>query len=252
MILKELQNDFVDAFFGAEIDADKYIVSDDQLTAKQRFGIYKGSVHGVLTQALSDIYPVCKELVGDRFFDHVSSLYINQNPPTSALFADFGGQFSDFLRHFEAAKSVEYLADTAQLEWLRHKAWHSKNQEASDFTTLGNYTEQQQMGMRFALPETASLLQTDYQVKQLWQAHQKGSDIKLTEIDLFRHLNLLVWRIDYTIHMQELSTLQIEFLTAVQEQTPLSSLAEQFTEHLSELLSTSLKNGWIRSFHLGV
>ncbi|RTZ64678.1 MAG: DUF2063 domain-containing protein [Aquificaceae bacterium] len=250
MNLKDLQNDFVDAFFGAEIDVDKYIISDDSLTAKQRFGIYKGSVHGVLTQALADMYPVCKELVGDKFFDHVTSKFINQNPPRSAFFADFGEGFSDFLANFEAAKSVAYLADTARLEWLRHTAWNSKNQEPSDFTTLGNYSEEQQLAMSFSLPETASLLQADYQVEQLWQAHQEANDLDLEKIDLFKHLNLLVWRTDYTIYMQELSTQQIDFLHAVQQNMPLSALAEQFTEHLADLLSTALGNGWIRSFHL--
>ena len=250
MNLKDLQNDFVDAFFGAEIDIDKYIISDDTLTAKQRFGIYKGSVHGVLTQALSDMFPICKELVGEKFFNHVSSKFINQNPPRSAFFADFGEEFSDFLANFEAAKSVEYLADTARLEWLRHTAWNSKNQEPSDFTTLGNYTEEQQLAMSFSLPETASLLQTDYQVEQLWQAHQEDNNLDLSKIDLFKHLNVLVWRIDYTIHMQELTAQQIDFLEAIQQNKPLSALAEQFTEHLADLLSTSLKNGWIRSFQL--
>lgn len=250
MNLKELQNDFVDAFFGAEIDVDKYIISDNTLTAKQRFCIYKGSVHGVLTQALSDMYPVCKELVGDKFFDHVTSKFINANPPRSAFFADFGEQFSEFLRSFEAAKSVEYLADTAQLEWLRHKAWNSKNQPASDFTTLGNYNEQQQMEMSFSLPTTATLLRADHQVEQLWQAHQEDSEINLSDIDLFKHLNLLIWRIDYTIYMQEVTEQQIDFLSAVQQSKPLSALAEQFTEQLPDLLSTSLQNGWIRSFKL--
>ena len=250
MNLKELQNDFVDAFFGADIDINKYIISDDTLTAEQRFGIYKGSVHGVLTQALADIYPVCKELVGDKFFDHVSSKFINQNPPNSAFFADFGEDFSAFLANFEAAKSVEYLADTAKLEWLRHTAWNSKNQIPSDFTTLGNYSEEQQMKMSFSLPETASLLRSDYQVEQLWQAHQTNSEFSLDKIDLFKHLNLLVWRIDYIIHMQKLTTLQIDFLSAVQKKSPLSALAEQFTEQLPDLLSTALQNGWIRSFNL--
>ena len=250
MNLKDLQNDFVDAFFGAEIDVDKYIISDSTLTAKQRFGIYKGSVHGVLTQALSDMYPVCKELVGDKFFDYVTSKFINKNPPTSAFFADFGEGFSDFLANFEAAKSVEYLADTAHLEWLRHTAWNRKNQEPSDFTALGNYSEEQQLAMSFSLPETASLLKADYQVEQLWQAHQEGNDLDLSKIDLFKHLNLLLWRIDYTIYMQELTAQQIDFLEAIQQNKPLFALAEQFTEHLAALLSTALEKGWIRSFQL--
>lgn len=250
MNLKELQNDFVNAFFGNEIDIDKYIVSDDALTAKQRFGIYKGSVHGVLTQALSDMYPVCKQLVGDKFFDHVTSKFINQYPPKSAFFADFGSEFSDFLANFEAAKSLEYLPATAQLEWLRHKAWNTKNQDASDFTELQSFSEEQQLSMHFALAGTASLLTTEYRADLLWEAHQESSQIDLSEIDIFQHLNLLISRIDYTVMMNELTELQFDFLTAIESGHCLSELAEKFTEALPELLSTALQNGWIRSFSL--
>lgn len=250
MNLKELQNDLVTAFFGGDINVDKYIVSDDVLSAKQRFNIYKGSVHGILTQALSDIYPVCKQLVGDKFFDHVTQKFITQYPPQSAFFANFGGEFSDFLRDFEAAKAVEYLADTAQLEWQRHKAWNGKNQAASDFTTLQTYSEDQQLSMSFALAGTASLVKAEYRSDLLWEAHQENSTIDLNEIDIFQHLKVLVWRIDYTMMMNELTELQFDFLTAVQRENTLSQLAEQFTETLPELLSTALQRGWIRSFSL--
>ncbi|MCK5903369.1 MAG: putative DNA-binding domain-containing protein [Cocleimonas sp.] len=252
MSLDKLQQDVVKAFFGDPIVADDYIIGDDVLTAAQRFGIYKGSVHGVLTQALSDMYPVCKALVGDSFFDHVTSKFINKNPPDTAFFADFGGGFSHFLSHFESAKSVEYLADMAYLEWLRHNAWNSKNQSASDFSTLETYSVTQQMAMVFSLAETASLWQSEYRIDQLWDAHQEESAIDLAQIDIFEHLKLLIWRNDYTLHMHKLTAQQFSFLNAVQQGKPLEILAEEFTETLPELLSISLQNAWIRSYEIPI
>ena len=107
MDIKTLQEDFVSAIFGGDSSpATSHVMGDDVLTAEQRFGIYTGSVHGILTQALGATFPVCKSLVGDQFFDNMSKIFIDKHPPTTSFFAEYGDKFPEFLTTFEHVKDI--------------------------------------------------------------------------------------------------------------------------------------------------
>ena len=86
MHLEELQQDFINAIFEKNNSiAAKHVTGDDRLTAEQRLGIYRGSVHGILTSSLGVTFPVTKTLVGETFFDHMCDVFIDQYPPESQI-----------------------------------------------------------------------------------------------------------------------------------------------------------------------
>ncbi|MGV6810510.1 MAG: HvfC/BufC N-terminal domain-containing protein [bacterium] len=231
-----------------------------ELTAEQRLSIYRGSVHGILTQALEATYPVCRALVGDTFFSKMCSVFIDQSPPTSPYFHEYGDNLADFLQQFPPAQRLPYLSDMARLEWLRHSAWQQKNQTASDFTQLATLSAEEQLACRFQLPQSAQRLSSAYAIHALWQAHQtpnadeNSRDKPATATADFSQLTIdepchaLVWRANRGIQQQPLTAHQADFLQAVQQQKTLAELAAQFTEQLPHLLSESIQAGWIHAF----
>ena len=126
MNLETLQQDFTQAIFANEFDAITAAVkSHGQLDAKQRVGIYRNSVHGILLQYFSSLYTVCEMLVGKEFFSHLSDTYVDTYPPDSPYLPEYGGKFSSVIAQHEALQDMSWIADVASIEWARHLAWNA-------------------------------------------------------------------------------------------------------------------------------
>jgi len=229
--------------------ASELICHQGDLTAKQRLGIYRGSVHGILTQALAATYPVCQALVGESFFSKMCSVFIDQVPPSSPYFHEYGDDLADFIQAFPPAQSLPYLSDMARLEWARHCAWQRCNQTKSDFNLLANLSPEAQLRCQFQLPQSAQLLSSAYAINALWQAHQSTEAVDFSQLAINEPCACLIWRADRTIQQQTLNETQAQFLQAIKQQHPLAELATQFAEQLPPLLSEAIQTGWIHSFH---
>lgn len=256
MRLEDIQNDFVAAIFGNNPEtAASHVIGDDKLTAEQRFGIYRGSVHGILTKTIGLTFPVCKSLLGQDFFDRMCDRFIDQHPPTTSFFAEYGSQFPSFLSTFEPVRELPYLHDVAVLEWARQIVWHQQHEQASDFSELANLTDEQQTRLLFELKSTMQLIQSDYRVDQLWFAHQQDSDLQLEDIKLNEAVKFILWKghegIKITLMNQnEKDSLQWDFLHTLSKEVTINEIAEKFGELLPEFLSMSIQEGWIQSFKI--
>ena len=152
MKLDQLQNDFIAAIFNTDREsALNHILGDDRLDAKERLGIYRGSVHGILTQSLGDTFPVCKALLGEEFFDKMCDRFIDKYPPSTPFFSHYGDNLSTFLSDFDPVKTIPFIADVAAFEWTRHQLWQQTPSEAFDFSQIASLTEEQQANIVFKL-----------------------------------------------------------------------------------------------------
>ncbi len=252
MHLDELQQDFINAIFEKNnISATKYITSDDRLSAEQRLGIYRGSVHGILTNALGITFPVTKALVGEPFFDNMCDRFIDQYPPKSPFFARYGGDFSKFLEQFEPAKSIYYLSDVAALEWARHDVWHQNLLEPVDFSEMASLTEEQQTSVWFELKQSLRLIESDSRIDLIWFAHQEESNIKLEDVNIDKKVCLIVWKSLDGIKITQIETTNRaywEFINAISKQNNITQLAEQFGEQLPSHLKRCIQEGWLQSY----
>lgn len=254
MSIKNLQKDFINAIFGGDkTPAATHVMSDDTLTAEQRFGIYKGSVHGILSQALGTSFPVCKALVGDDFFDKMCDCYIDEYPPTSPFFAEYGETLPEFLDDFEPVKDLPYLADVTRLEWARQHVWHQQKNAAGDFSKLAELSEEEQAEVSFKLSKTLHLIKSNYRIDDIWFAHQEDDTVDLAKIDINQIVKLFVFKdhdmikISLMNHTSE-DELFWDFIHAIESGSNLEALAEAFGESLPILLNQAIQSGWVESF----
>lgn len=252
MSIKNIQDDFIEGIFGGDKEpAASHVIGDKKLTAKERFGIYRGSVHGILSQTLELTYPVCKSLVGDKFFDNMISIFIDKHPPNTSFFAEYGNKFPEFLSTFEHVKDIPYIVDVANLEWARHKIWHKKDKQATDFSKLSEITEEQQV--TFTLSETVHLLQSKYRIDDIWFAHQDDSELKFDEINLNEAVKLIIWKEEGIIKISLMNQSADDsmfwgFLDSISKGSTLEELAEQFGGNLPQLLNQGIQSSWVQSF----
>lgn len=253
MNLSEIQKDFIESIFSRENVAAKHVIGDDILTAEQRFGIYRGSVHGILTQALGLTFPVCKSLLGEKFFDQMSQLFIDQYPPRTSFFAEYGNHFSKFIDDYELTQHLSYLPDVAKLEWARHEVSHKVRNTSFDFSKLAELDEGNQSNVKFILSDTLRLVKSSYRIDDIWFAHQEDNSIKLENIDLDSPVKLLIWKDTEELKISlmnenEQDSLFWDFLLAISKGKELSDLAVQFVENLPTLLNQGIQSTWIQSF----
>ena len=266
MNLEKLQNDFIAAIFNQDRDtALKYIQTDKRLDAKQRLGIYRGSVHAILTQSLGDTFPVTKALLGEEFFDKMCDLFIDKYPPSTPFFSHFGDNLALFLSDFEPVKAISFIADMAAFEWSRHKLWQQLPSQAFDFSQIASLNEEQQTKLIFHLNPTLHLFQSNFRIDLIWFAHQEDNDIELDEIDINADINLLIWKSDNSIKIANFETNTLieneyisensftnkeywDFLNDVSKAINITELAAKYSEKFPDLLNKGIQDGRIESF----
>src|SRR5262245_40620878 len=77
-----------------------------------------------LLNILADRFPVIRRLAGVESFEAVARQFIFSEPPASNR-GHYGDAFPRFIRSFGQSPSIEYLADIAELEMARGRAFRA-------------------------------------------------------------------------------------------------------------------------------
>ena len=175
---------------------------------------YRGSLYGGLNKALAEIYPVCRQFVGDEFFTAMADRYISRYPSTVERLDDYGEQFAAFLTCFEPVHTLPQLPMLAQLEWAWHRAFHAADAALFDFDGFAEVS-QQGGAVQFQLASELTLLLADYPVDLLWQWHQPDGPDEMPRLDPMV-LPLVVFRPGALVHIERLKNEEWQFLQQLQ------------------------------------
>ncbi|MCH9027098.1 MAG: putative DNA-binding domain-containing protein [Proteobacteria bacterium] len=257
MSLRELQGLFQEAVFESDTNGpalarvSEYIHAKEGLSSAELLRIYGSSIFGTLTRALSEIYPVCRRLVGPAFFETMARIFIHQMPSHSADLADYGQALADFVAEFEPAAGLTYLPDVARLEWHWHRAFHAADEPGLDVTVLGEIAKSDRSRILFRLPASATLLASNFPIHRIWEVNQdnwKGEQqVSLAE----GGARLMVWRQDYDMRIDPLDERAWQLLIAIERQSPFAVLSDPETmPDIATLLPRCIQCGWIAGFQL--
>lgn len=136
--------------------------------AAHRFAIYRNNVHRGLIDALAAAYSTVEKLVGAAFFARLARDFMMSECQRPGSLALYGAGFADFITAYEAAQSVGYLADIAQLERARLEALHARDAvplAAQDLVA----THEAGMGQMVFSPHPACrLVVSDHPIGSIW------------------------------------------------------------------------------------
>jgi len=167
--LKQLQQhmaDFVRSYDNASSVLTDDIVSDG-ISAAQRMQIYRNNFFESVSGALLDVFPVSVAFVGDVFLRQSLKAFALALPPTAPILHAYGSGFPDFLRSFEPAAGVPYLADLADLEWQTHELMLVDEKEGEFDVTLCTEAASKD---ELRLSSNVRFISSDYPVFDLWLA----------------------------------------------------------------------------------
>lgn len=250
-MLHELQEKFFNSVYQPE-DAAPGFVKPGNLSVHEQLAIYRESILGGMSKALAEVYPVCHQLVGGDFFNHMADAYVRQYVSTTADITCYGAQLADFIEHFEAASSVPYLADVARLEWAWHYALNAPDEPVLCGRELNQVAGSDYARIQLQLQGSATLLRSPYPVLHIWQVHQEDYEGEI-EISLDEGgIDLLVWRCGQELHIEPLDEVQTLLVQQLQQHATLEQAFITLLQHaphtnLASLLTSSLEQGWFSS-----
>jgi hypothetical protein len=159
-----------------------------------RLNVYRNNVVVSLMDSLGDIFPVTAAVVGEDFFQATAHTYVLENQPNSPIISEYGDTFSDFIRHFEPAQKLPYLADLAALEYSMLMLTHSEEYETLDHDAVAAVfsSVEDPSTLKLTIPPTTQILVSPFAIGSLYQAHFSDGHQRINNVDINKSEYLLL------------------------------------------------------------
>ena len=172
----QLQRNFAEAILFDDAPIPATIRSASGPAHASRFGVYRNNVIAGLINALAARYPVTRKLLWDDAFNHVARLFVTAEPPRSPVMSEYGDNFPQFLRRIGRSIASDYLADLAELEAARTRAYHAADATPLRRDALAAIAPEDLPELRPKLHPSVILLASRFPVVSTWEASRSGND----------------------------------------------------------------------------
>lgn len=167
--LADRQRGFAAALLDAALPVPLGLVGPDGEPSPKRFAVYRNNVVAGLTEALKDAFPAVHRIVGAEFFRVMARAYVVVEPPLSPILLDYGAGFPEFIRKFEPAAVLPYLADVARIERAWTEAYHAPEASPIDPAALAAFAPEQLPEIRLQLHPSIRLVRSQFPALTIWQ-----------------------------------------------------------------------------------
>ncbi|KUJ00325.1 HvfC/BufC family peptide modification chaperone [Vibrio sp. MEBiC08052] len=215
-----------------------------------RFAVYRNNVYHSLTEALEEIYPVCRQVVGEDFFRMLAGHFIQRYPPTSPILSEYGAQFAEFSRSIPQLSSLPYFSELAQLEYQLLQLTHAADLPVLSITDIQQHLAEcaDPTQSVWQLTEPCQFWQTSYAVGLIYQAHQPNSAHMIQDIQWDKSEYLLLTKREHYGVFYSLSADEYHLLQRLQQGVTLEQASQNIApDHFPELFSTLLQKPIIRA-----
>ncbi len=167
--LAERQRDFAAALLDPGLPLPPGLVGPDGEPSAKRFAVYRNNVVAGLTESLKDAFPAVRRIVGADFFQAMACAYVVTEPPQTPILLDYGAGFPDFIREFEPAATLPYLADVASIERAWTEAYHAPEASPLDPGTFKAIKPDQLPGIHLLLHPSVRVVRSRFPALTIWQ-----------------------------------------------------------------------------------
>jgi hypothetical protein len=195
--------------------------ADDELQA--RLAIYRNNYFASLIDVLKDTFPTILKLVGNDFFSMLCKEYIKNEPPNSPILIDYGYSLPHFIEGFSALSNFPYMADVAQLDYLRHQAYYTEDATTLTSADYAHFDVASLGAALIYLHPSVSLFSSNYAAFSIWDNNQTGSK---EEVNANKSEAVLIYRHAEEIITSKLETGLFTFLYNLQQQRSFSQSLE--------------------------
>ncbi|MEM6382137.1 MAG: DNA-binding domain-containing protein [Pseudomonadota bacterium] len=225
---------------------------------EEAFAVYRNNVMSSLIEALADSFPITVKLIGDEPARAVMAGFARTHPPRTAILAEFGADFPDFLANHPVSASRPFLADLARLEMLQLGAYHAADAPCLDGATLATVDPETLSRGHLLVHPAVRLLNTKFaivSVHAIEKAANSGADLgdARARLDINRPEHAIVTRPVYEPIVRAVSPGGYAFFAACKGSDTFADAAEKAFEvqpdfDLQATLALGLSVGAFRAF----
>jgi hypothetical protein len=225
-LLSELQRDFCDALLSSEQPFPALLseIADDRL-ALQRFQVYRNNFIILNGDAIADMYPVVKRLVGDEAFRMLATAYVRNHPPMERTLLLYGALFADFLATIPELSGLAYLSDVARLEFAWTAAYHATDERPLMAEQIARLSSDDIADLHLQPHNSLQLLASDYPIHRIWMVNQNDPQDVVISLDEGPS-RLAVIRPQSEVEVRELSIGEFELLRCLVDGKPVGQAFE--------------------------
>jgi hypothetical protein len=181
--LSRFQDDFAHALLGA-VRGEPPSPAIDALIRQAGFAVYRNTVVKGCADALLAQFPAVTRLVGEEWMRAAAIAYASVELPSTPVLLDYGASFPDFLRSFEPARALPYLADVARLDRAWTEAHVALDAPVLDSASLGALDPDVLAAMRLVPHPAARALWFEAQpIYTLWSRNRDPDVEAIGEVD---------------------------------------------------------------------
>jgi hypothetical protein len=230
--LDELQRNFAAAILTAREAVPAVLTRKSGGTPRRRFGIYRNNVYASLMDVMQARFPVVSRLVGDEFFRAMARIYVEKEPPRSAVLLRYGASFPSFVASFSPAGSVPYLADIAALEWAWHAAYHAADAAPLALDELASVADRAGDAV-LKLHPSLGLVSSDFPIVTIYELHAETSDPPQTKLEAEAE-DALVLRPDLDVEIRRLPQGAVTFIETLRSGKSIGQAAAAAVDSAAE------------------
>lgn len=185
---------------------------------EKRYAVYRNNVTSSLIDALEDGFPVCREILGERYFRAFAAEFVRSAPPVSPILSLYGDKLPHFIAGFPPLAKMPWLADIAKVELARREANDALDSTADAAATLAAAHPEQYPQLVPHLHPSTRWVTSNWPLFSLWNSR--------TTPDHSKPESVLVVRPALLVTVCYLPIAGLVFLQAVDGKRNLSDIAE--------------------------
>ena len=134
--------------------------------------VYRNNASITFRETLEHGFPVVRRRVGEDYFRQLAAHYRQRFPSRHGDLHWVGRDFAAFLHEYLAGTDYAWLADLAQLEWLRTESAVAAQLPVLGAQVLATIAADELEGVRFSLQPALRLFSSPFPVFSVWEANQ--------------------------------------------------------------------------------
>jgi hypothetical protein len=167
------QAEFVRALLDPDLQPPEGLKATHGLAPLRRFAIYRNNVVAGLINALSERFPVCLRLVGEKFFRAMTQCYVRVSLPRTPMLFEYGEDFAEFVSRFEPARGLHYLPDVARLEYAMGRAYHAKDAAPLPLDFVRSLPPGRLEAATASFHASTQVVPSNYPIVSIWRANME-------------------------------------------------------------------------------
>ncbi|WP_174873787.1 DNA-binding domain-containing protein [Vogesella oryzae] len=154
--------------------------------------VYRNNYRVGLMEWLAQLYPICRQLLGEEFFTALAREFVRVTPSRSGNLHRYGGELAGFIAGFAPCAGLPYLPDVARLEWALHRGYYAADAAPLAAANLAAIDPASWGRLRFGFQPAACVLASNWPLAAIHAWHQPDSARQ--PVDMQQPQPLLLYR----------------------------------------------------------